>query len=68
MNSTNRYLSDPNLEIVDLFHSIAEFLQYSNHGTTFILYSMSGKAFRNELKILFTNFYSKIRTKFKIHV
>ena len=68
MNSTNLYLSDPNLEIVDLIHSIAEFLQYSNHGTTFILYSMSGKAFRNELKILFTNFYSKIRTKFKTHV
>jgi hypothetical protein len=67
MNSSNRYISDPNLEIVDLFHSIAEFLQYSNHGTTFILYSLSGKAFRNELKILFRNFYLKIRTKFKIH-
>ncbi len=65
MNSS--YFLDPNLEIVDLFHSIAEFLQYSNHGTTFILYSLSGKAFRNELKILFRNFYLKIRTKFKIN-
>ena len=68
MNSSNKYISDLNFEIVDLFHSIAEFLQYTNHGTTFFLYSLSGRAFRKELKILLKNFYLKICTKFKIHV
>ena len=44
-----------NLAAENLFHSIAEFLQYSNHGSSLILYSLSSKAFRNELKIFFKN-------------
>lgn len=46
------------LDLIDLFHAIAELLQFVNHGSNFILYSLSGKTFRNETKRFF-------RIKFK---
>lgn len=48
---------------IDFLHAIAELLQYLNHGSSFILYSMSGKMFRNETKEFFRElliFFKKI--------
>jgi len=48
---------------IGLLHVIAELLQYLNHGSSFILYSMSGKMFRNETKEFFRElliFFKKI--------
>jgi len=38
------------LDVIDLLHAIAEFLQFVNHSSNFFLYSLSGKTFRNQTK------------------
>lgn len=53
------YHSEFMIDLIDLLHAIAELLQYLNHGSNFVLYSLSGKTFRNETKRFF-------RTKIKI--
>lgn len=45
------------LDIIDLLHTVAELLQFLNHSTNFILYSLSGKTFRNETKRYFRNIF-----------
>ena len=59
----------PNDSMFDLLHLIAEILQYLNHGSSFILYSISGKIFRNETKAFFrdlSKFFQKIFKKDEI--
>ena len=41
------------VEFLEFLHATAELLQYLNHGSNFILYSLSGKTFRNETKKFF---------------
>ena len=53
MSPNNFETSDQTVDLVDLLHTIAELLQYLNHGSNFIFYSMSGKTFRNETKRFF---------------
>ena len=40
-------------DLVDLLHALAELLQFINHGSNFIFYSLSGRTFRNETKQFF---------------
>lgn len=49
-------------DLVDLLHAIAELLQYLNHGSNFILYSMSGSSFRNETIEFFLTIFRFIKT------
>ena len=49
-------------DLVDLLHAIAELLQYLNHGSNFILYSMSGSSFRNETIEFFLTIFKFIKT------
>lgn len=53
--------SEALLELIDLFHSIAELLQFLNHGSNFIFYSLSGKTFRNVTKRFFCNKFNLIK-------
>lgn len=53
------------VDLVDLLHAIAELLQYLNHGSNFIFYSMSGKTFRNETKRFFCAKFNFIREIFR---
>ena len=67
-NESDYYLEkindDANLnDLVDLLHAIAELLQFLNHGSNFILYSLSGKTFRIQTFLFLTeklNFFRKI--------
>lgn len=52
------------LELIDLFHAVAELLQFINHGLNFILYSLSGKTFRNESKLFVCNEFKKFKRIF----
>ena len=47
--------SESLLDIIDLLHAIAEFLQFVNHSSNFFLYSLSGKTFRNQTKRFIIN-------------
>ena len=52
------------LDLIDLFHAIAELLQFVNHGSNFILYSLSCKTFRNETKRFFRIKFKSLRKIF----
>jgi len=49
-----------NNAINEMLHSIAELLQFLNHGSNFFLYSLSGQTFRKETKDMFICIYKKI--------
>jgi len=53
-----------NESIMDFWHQIAELLQFLNHGSSFILYSTSGKIFRNETKAFFRDFIGFMKKVF----
>lgn len=54
--------SNETTDLVDLLHAIAELLQYLNHGSNFIFYSLSGKTFRNETKRFFFDKFNLIKS------
>ncbi len=51
--------------MIELFHSIAEVLQFLNHGSNFFLYSLSGKTFRKKTKTIFICIIKKIFSMIK---
>ena len=59
LDSNKMYVDEKEdyLDIIDLLHTVAELLQFLNHSTNFILYSLSGKTFRNETKRYFRNIF-----------
>ena len=60
----NNYEDKANDQMLYLLHSIAELLQYLNHGSNFIFYSMSGKTFRNQTKSFFYAKFNSFKSFF----
>ncbi len=53
------------LDVIDLLHAIAEFLQFVNHSSNFFLYSLSGKTFRNQTKRFIIKKFILVKKFFK---
>jgi hypothetical protein len=49
------------VQFYEFLHSTSEFLQYLNHSSNFILYSLSGRTFRNESKKYFRDLIQMIK-------